>query len=303
MPLPVAKVTWFAASALLLVALLALSLALLAERRRPAWVLVAVMLVAMAKFFGHELVLGQVNLLFAVLVLNGILAAGRKRDTAAATWFVAAVVVKPYALLFLPWLAVTRGRRAAVSTMLALIIALAAPAVLYGLDGTVALHRAWWWAVTTSTAPNLTNPDNVSLAAWTAKWLGENRSAALTAALMSGGLLVLASLVIVHGRDVERREALEGALLLTLIPLLSPQGWDYVFLVATPAVGIIANYDDRLPTPLRALTWLALGVIGLSIYDLLGRQLYARFMALSIITPCFIAVIAALTALRLRRVA
>ena len=301
LPLGTAKAAWFALSTALLVALLALSLRLLTERRRPSWLLVTVMLVTMGKFFGHELVLGQVNLLFAVLVVCGMLAIGRRRDTVAATCFVAAVVVKPYGLLFLPWLAVVRGRRAAASAVLALLIALAAPAIVYGVDGTIALHRAWWWTVSTSTAPNLTNPDNVSVAAWMAKWLGDDRAAALTAALISGALLAVASVVIVQGRNVKGREALEGALLLTMVPLLSPQGWDYVFLVATPAVAIIVNNDDRLPSPLRVLTWLALAAIGLSIYDLLGRQLYSRFMALSIITPCFMVVVAALTALRVRR--
>jgi hypothetical protein len=303
LPLRVAKGIWFAASAALLVALLVLSLRLLDERRRPTWLLMAVMMVSMAKFFGHELVLGQVNLLFAVLVVSGILAMRRKRDVLAATWLVAGVVVKPYALLFLPWLAITRGRLAAASAVVALVLVVSVPVVLYGFDGTISLHRAWWRAVTSSTAPNLTNPDNVSVAAWTAKWLGENRNAALTAAIISGGLLAIASLIILHGRDVKAREALEGALLLTLIPLLSPQGWDYVFLVATPAVAIIANYDDRLPKPLRILTWLALAAIGLSIYDLLGRRLYAQFMAFSIITPCFLVVVVALAALRVRRVA
>ena len=301
LPLGTAKAAWFALSTALLVALLALSLRLLTERRRPSWLLVTVMLVTMGKFFGHELVLGQVNLLFAVLVVCGMLAMGRRRDTVAATCFVAAVVVKPYGLLFLPWLAVVRGRRAAAGAVLALLLALAAPAIVYGVDGTIALHRAWWWTVSTSTAPNLTNPDNVSVAAWMAKWLGDDRTAALTAALISGALLAVASVVIVQGRNVKGREALEGALLLTMVPLLSPQGWDYVFLVATPAVAIIVNNDDRLSSPLRVLTWLALAAIGLSIYDLLGRQLYSRFMALSIITPCFMVVVAALTALRVRR--
>lgn len=303
LPLPVAKAAWFAVSAALLVALLALSIRLLPSRRRPVWLLLGVTLVVMAKFFGHELVLGQVNLLFAVLVVSGILAMRHERDVMAAGFFVAAVVVKPYGILFLPWLALSRGRVAAASATLALIVALAAPVVLYGINGTMALHRGWWWAVSTSTAPNLTNPDNVSVAGWMAKWFGESRNASLTAAMISGALLALASLVILQGRDVKGHEALEGALLLTLIPLLSPQGWDYVFLVAAPAVAIIANYDDRLPGPLRILTWLALATIGLSIYDVLGRRLYGQFMAFSIITPCFMVVVTALATLRLRRVA
>ena len=49
--------------------LLALSLELLPAWRRPPWLLALITFVLMAKFYGHELVLGQVNLLFAVIVL------------------------------------------------------------------------------------------------------------------------------------------------------------------------------------------------------------------------------------------
>jgi len=107
--------------------------------------------------------------------------------------------------------------------------------------------------------------------------------------------------VIRAGRFVRDREVLEGALLLTLIPLLSPQGWDYVFLVATPAIALFANYDRTLPAGLRWATWLAVLSIGLSLYDLLGRERYATFMAWSVITVCFILLVASLGALRLRR--
>ena len=89
---------------------------------------------------------------------------------------------------------------------------------------------------------------------------------------------------------------------MTLVPLISPQGWDYVFLVATPAIAILANYDVELPAPLRVLTWVAIGVIGLAIYDVLGRQNYRMFMDWSVITLCFVVVIAALGVLRVRRV-
>lgn len=301
LPLPAAKAMWFALSIGLIVCLLILSIRLLPDRRRPTWFLVAVMLVAMGKFFGHELVLGQVNLLFAVLVAGGIFALQRGRQGGAAALLVGAVVVKPYGVLFLPWLAVRRRWTAAAGALVGIACVLAAPIALYGADGTIALHRAWWSTVTASTAPNLMNPDNVSIAAFAAKWLGEGSSAA--AGAISMALVFVASVVILRGVEVEGREALEGALLLTLIPLLSPQGWDYVFLISTPAIAILANYDDRLPSVLRLLTWAAIATIGLSIYDLLGRQLYSRFMSLSIITLCFVVVVAALAALRLRRAA
>jgi hypothetical protein len=87
------------------------------------------------------------------------------------------------------------------------------------------------------------------------------------------------------------------------VPLLSPQGWDYVFLVSTPAIALLANYEGDLPLPVRLLTGAAVLMIGLSLYDVMGRANYAAFMAMSIITVCFIVIVAALVTLRVRGVA
>lgn len=301
LPLPFAKACWFIVSAASLAVLVWLALAILPSRRRPAWTLAAIVIVAMGKFYGHELVLGQVNIQFAVLVTAGILLLRHDRDVLAAALFVAAVAVKPYAIVFLPWLAFVRGTRGALAGVLGIVGLLALPAVLYGIDGTVALHQQWWLTVTGSTAPNLTNNDNVSIAGMFAKWVGIGGPASILTAALTLLVLSLVTLVVLRGRDIVRREALEGALLLTMIPLVSPQGWDYVFLVATPAIAMFANYDDHLTRVLRWGTWIAVATIGLSLFDVLGRERYAIFMSWSVITVCFILVVASLGVLRLRR--
>ena len=303
LPLGTAKAIWFMFSAALIGALLTLSLALLPQRRRPAWTLTAIALVAMAKFYGHELILGQVNLLLATVVVLAVHLIAAQRPAAAGLLLALAVIVKPYAILMLPWIAAQRATRALAAALAGVIAALAAPAMVYGFDGTVALHRDWWRTVTDSTAPNLLNPDNVSLAAMFAKWMGAGPIAGWLAAIASLLLLAAAALAFACRRQVVAPAGLEAALLLTLIPLLSPQGWDYVFLLATPAVLYFANYDTELPAGLRALTWIALAVAGLTIYDVVGRAAYGAFMRLSAVSVCFLVVIAALLALRLRRVA
>jgi len=290
-------------SVALVPALLGLSVLLLPDRRRSHWTIVGAVLIVMAKFYGHELILGQVNLLFAVLVAGGILAMRRSRDSLAAALFVAAVVVKPYAVLFLPWLVFTRGGRPLGTVTLGAICAAVAPVGLYGFAGTIALHRAWWTTVTDSTVPNLTNPGNVSVAAMFAKTLGNTSFAPLLATAMSLLLLVIACVVVARGKGIEHRESLEGALLLTLVPLLSPQGWDYVFLLSTLAVMLLVNYASELPRPMRIGTTVALCLIAFSIFDIMGRPAYQRFMRLSIITVSYLVVIGALVVLRQRRVA
>jgi hypothetical protein len=119
----------------------------------------------------------------------------------------------------------------------------------------------------------------------------------------TASLVACAGFVFLRRRRVVCPEGLEGALLLTLIPLLSPQGWDYVFLVSTPAIVYLVNYEDRLPRFMRVLALTAVAVIGLSLYDVMGPAAYGRFMALSIISLCYFVVIAALCVLRAREVA
>jgi hypothetical protein len=212
------------------------------------------------------------------------------------------VVIKPYGVIFLPWVAARR--RVAFLTMTAgLLIVLALPAARYGWQGNLHQLADWWQTVTTTTAPNLTNPDNVSLGAMFAKWLGPEPPARALAAAAGGVLLLLAAIVVAGRGNLPAPDMLEGSLLLLLIPLLSPQGWDYVFLIGTPAVMLLINERQSLPRELRLVTMVAIAGVALSIYDLVGRSAYSLFMRLSLITVLVVIEVAALVALRFRRAA
>lgn len=303
LPLPAAKALWFGVTVALIPILLALGIGLLPSPRRSASVLALIALVLMAKFYGHELVLGQINVLFAVLIAGAVHALAGGRAAAAGLLVALAVICKPYAVLFVPWLAAQRAVRALTFAAAGIAAALLLPVPLYGVRPAIALHADWWRTVTQSTAPNLLNADNVSLAAMFAKWMGSGVTAGTLATLAALLLLGLTAIVFVRRREVAGPAGLEAALLLTLIPLLSPQGWDYVFLIATPAVIYLVNYDRDLPTALRVATWIALAIVAFTLYDVMGRRLYGRFMAWSTISVCYLVVIGALVTLRARRVA
>ena len=303
LPLPAAKGAWFTASAVLMVTLLGLSLRVMPALRRSPVLLVVLTFLAMAKFYAHELVLGQVNFLFAVLAVLAVVWLQKGRETAAGALLALAVVVKPYALIFAPWLA-TRRRRGALAAMIGgLLLLLLLPAARYGWDGNLQLLRDWWQTVTATTAPNLLNQDNVSLSAMFAKWLGPGSTAGLLAGAAAFVLLLLAGIVMAGRGLLRKPETLEVSLLLMLIPLLSPQGWDYVFLIATPAVMLLINELPSLPRELRYATIAAMVVVALSIFDLMGRDAYAAFMRLSLITVLVVMEYAALVTLRFRRAA
>jgi alpha-1,2-mannosyltransferase len=300
LPLTAAKAVWFTASAILVAVLLGLSLALLPSLEKPRAFLLAATLVLLAKFYGHELILGQVNVALAAIVLLAVHAGVRGQSIASGVLIALAVVIKPYAAIMLPWCAARRDVRAAAAAAAGTAVALVLPAATYGIEGTIELYRAWWKTVSESTAPNLLNPDNVSLAAMYAKWIGIGPAAARLAAVTAGVLLLAAGVVFARRGRVAKPDGLEASLLLTLMPLLSPQGWDYVFVVSTPAVMFVLDYEHRLPAAIRILTIAALAAIGFSLYDVMGRDAYGVFMALSVVSVCYLVVITALAALRLR---
>jgi len=302
-PLPAAKGAWFAMSAVLMVVLLWLSLRAMPEVRRPPVLLLVVTFLAMAKFYAHELALGQVNLLFAVLAVLAIVLMRSGREVPAGVALAIAVVVKPYAAIFLPWLALRRNRTAFVAMLAAVAILLLLPAARYGWEGNLRLLGDWWRTVTTTTAPNLGNPDNVSLRSMFTRWLGPDSAAPILAAALSAILLALAAIVMAGRGSLPRSDALEASLLLLMIPLLSPQGWDYVLLIGTPAVMLLVNYLPALPQGMRTMAGIAIAAIAFSIFDLIGRTAYTTFMRLSLITVLVLIEIAAIVTLRFRRAA
>jgi hypothetical protein len=303
LPLQVAKGVWFVGAVGLLVALIALSVRLLPEQRKKTTLLVVSAIVVLAKFYARELDMGQVNLPFAVAVTGALLAMKAKRDLLAAALIVLSIAIKPYGALLLPVVLVRQQRAAIVATAVGCLLLVLLPLPLYGWSGTVGLHQGWWGTVTETTAPNLLNPDNVSLASMYGKWFGISRLSTVLAAASSLVLLAGVMMVFLRRRSVPFPEGLEGSLLLLLIPLLSPQGWDYVLLIATPAVVYLANYLDTLPRPLRVMTAVAGLTIGLSLFDIMGRAAYAAFMGAAVISVCALVLVAALSTLRVRAVA
>ena len=302
-PEPVVRASWFAGSVLLLVVLLRSSVAALPEARRSRALLIGATFVLLAKFYAHEIELGQVNILMTALVVGAVLQIRAGRELAAGLLVAAAIVVKPYALLLVPYLAARGNFHALAGLAIGLGLALLLPVVTYGFEGNLQLLGEWWKTVSATTAPNLLDFNNVSAASVFTRWLGPGPVAQALAAAMVIALLCVAAAVFAQRSRVNRPEVLEVGLLLTMMPLISPQGWDYVFVVSTLAVMTLVNYSDRLPRYVRPAVVTALLVVAFSIFDLMGRAAYQRFMRLSIITICYLVIVGGLATLRARKVA
>jgi hypothetical protein len=260
--------------------------------------LVGFAFVFMIKFYGHELTLGQANALFGLLLL--LMLGALDMDAPAVAGVVAALslLVKPYGILFAPWLVVSADRRALIAFCLTTAAVMLLPALVYGWTGNLHLLTSWYQTVTSTTGENLIVSDNISFAAMWAKWLGAGRPAAALAIASTLAIFASAGWTWMQRRNVDAPSYLEISQIMILVPLVSPQGWDYVLLLATPAVVVVIDRWRDVSFAWRVVTGATLAVMGLTIFDVMGRSLYGKFMATSLISVSAIGLVAALVNLR-----
>ena len=298
-----ARAVWFALSAGLLTAFVRWSVRALPERRRAERTLMWLTVLFMAKFYAHELMLGQTNILLGSLLVGALLAAQIDQPRIAGVLIGAAAFVKPYALLLLPWLAFTHGAAGALASVAVLGAGLLLPATVYGWQGNLDLLVAWYRTVTGTTSANLLGADNISVAAMWAKWIGLGPLAAVLAACTVAAALALVTVVWARRSRVDDPNYLEVALLMLLVPLLSPQGWDYVLLLATPAVVCLTDRWADVSRVWQAVIVVCLALMGLTLFDLMGRTLYTSFMMLSVVSLAAMGTAVVLAHLRWRALA
>ncbi len=247
---PVGEVVWFALTAAMAAAFVRLSLIALPDRRLSSKVLVWLTVLLTGKFFVKELAFGQFNLPVGLLLIGAVIAAQHGRGLTAGAAIAAGVFVKPYALVLVPWLARTFGWRPFVPFTLVTAVGLLLPAVTYGWDGNLTLLHEWYRTVTDTTAPNLLSADNISFSSMWAKWIGPGPLASTLALGSAVTAIAAGGAVMLRRRQVAEPNYLEAAYFCVLIPLLSPQGWDYVLLLGLPGVHVsrrsMARFVDGL---------------------------------------------------------
>lgn len=304
LPLEAAKAIWYLLSVVATVAMFLLAKRIVSGgAARSRWV-VAIPALVLAKFCFRELKLGQINTLVTLVLLMMVvclMASARHRDTRAGALWGLATALKPYGFVFFPYFVVTRNWRALVGGGGVLAAAFALPALFYGLEYNLEVHRDWYTSLTASTPAQLGVADNVSLIGALVKWSGDPVLAGRLAMVGIGVLAGVVLYVLYQGREQPKAVVLECGLLLTLIPLVSPMGWDYQFLTSVLALTLLTDRFRELPA--RWFLALNLAVIAFSIYDFIGRSAYQAFMNASILTVNFLVVVGYVVVARVRRLA
>jgi alpha-1,2-mannosyltransferase len=305
LPLQAAKGIWFFAIVASTWIIIAYSSKLVRRgaSAKMVWPLLAFLI--LARYFFRELQLGQINAIVTAILVGMIWQIDRdeetlstRRRTLAGLFWGLATALKPYAVIFLPYFILKRHFRAAAVGICVVILSLAVPAIFYGVQGDIAVVTEWASSLAQSTPHLFTTQDNVSLLAFVSKWL-KNQSLALIVFASAVAILALFTLrLILAGKTTTRPALLECALLLLFIPLLSPLGWDYTFLSSFTAVLLVLERLKSFPKSARVFLSLNFVLIAFTLYDVLGRTIYASYMSWSVPTLSFLIIAGALFYLR-----
>jgi hypothetical protein len=309
LPLDAAKAIWYFLVAICLCSLVYVSNKILhLEEKKPVYLFIFPPLI-LSKFFLRELHLGQINALVTVILLFMIwfLIPEKKalplhRETYAGLLWGLATALKPYALIFLPYFLLKKKWKTVLSGLGFLLLTLLVPSVFYGFRGNMNLLKEWISTLSRSTPALLNSQDNISIIALFMKWTENQNISLLLSGLVISLLAILVLTVILIGRKIDRASVLECSILLILIPLISPLGWDYTLLMSVLGVTIVILNFYGYSKLWRGILVLNLFIITFSLFDVMGRDLYAMFMSWSVITINFVILLGFLMYLRFRKI-
>ena len=310
LPLGVAKAFWFFFIVFSFICLVFLSNKLANPKTNPYRLLSFLPPLILAKFFLREIQLGQINSIVTLILLTMTWMLTEDKDkgrirneTLSGLSWGLAVALKPYALIFFPYFIVKKKWRSLAYACVFLAVALLIPSSYYGIRGNMTVHQEWISTFFKSTPTFLTTQDNVSIIAFFSKWIGNQNLALLLTGLTIFFLALLILFLFLKGKTLLRTPVLECSVLLICIPLVSPLGWDYTFLMSLLGLTVVLRYFQNYTFFWKTILIINLCIISLSIYDLLGKDTYALFMSWSVLTINFFILIGFLSFLRIKKFA
>jgi hypothetical protein len=308
-PLDVAKAFWYFAVIFCLVSIVYISKKMITQKMRNAAYLFVLPPIILSKFFLRELQLGQINAVITMVLLLMIwfMAYGKtEKNSKNEIWmgllWGLAVALKPYALIFFPYFLLKKKWKALSSALGFLFLSFLATSLFYGFRGNIIVFKDWISTLSKSTPRLLTSQDNISIIALFMKWTDNQALSVFLYGLVIALLAFLVFIVILRGKKIYQSPVLECSILLILIPLISPMGWDYTLLISVLGVMIIIRNFFQFSKFWRIILVANFFIITFSLYDLMGREYYVMFMSWSVITINFLILVGYLACLRFKEI-
>jgi len=255
----------------------------------------------------RELHLGQVNQILLLCYLATAYFISKGRDMAASIILAAGIFIKPFGLIFVPYLIFKRRFRPAILFLLFTLILAAVPNLFYGPEQLQGQYDRWFHEITTelSAKQDLFGNGNHTLFSILARFTPLRlvdftpRTALLYQATV---LIALAGCLLFLLKRKVNGIALEFAILTGLIPLLTFTSYNaFGFLdLAVFLVLFQFKYLTALP---KAAAILGFVYLGMNIYDLLGHRIWTFINDISLVSIGALLILMVVVVLRISKVA
>ncbi|MEW6455648.1 MAG: glycosyltransferase family 87 protein [Acidobacteriota bacterium] len=303
-PLNIAKLIWFYLEIIASILIFYFSIKLINRDDARNLMVIFLSFLILAKFYGHEINLGQVNSVMNFFLILMVYFFVLKKDFLSGLFLSISVIIKPYYSIFLIYFFFKRKIKLVLSSLIFTTIFFFIPTIFYGLKGNFLEVEKWIKNLSVSTPSLISSQDNVSLMAFFTKNVTKGKDVLIFYFIFL--ILFFFLLIYLHSigeiNVLKNQEILESSMILIMIPLISPLGWDYTLISSTLGVVILVKYFNRFETAHKFILVLNFALIGGTLYDLMGRKLYSEFMNYSVLTINFLIIIFYLSLLRLKKI-
>lgn len=307
LPQEVAKFIWYFSQLFLFFLVLAFSYEVLPSKLKKKKAVLIFAFLIMLKFLAREVELGQINVLIIFFLFISLIALLKERDIEAGVFWGLSLFFKPYALVILPYFLLKKRVKVIVSGVGIVVVGFFLPVLFYGFKGNMVVLREWKQTLSLSTPRLLSVYDNASLHGFFLKILPVELGTLVWIFILLCSIVIGFSFlwIMIRGdrEGLKRPEVLEFSFLLVLIPLFSPLGWYYNYLYSFLAVVILINILGKLPSVLRYILIANFIIIGASLMEVLGKDIFRFYTGYSLVVFNFLIVLFFLLYSRMRKLA
>lgn len=278
----------------------------LSARRKNTILLLSFL--AVGAHLHREWHLGQVNLVLLALYVIMLLLWGSKQFTKAGIVLAASLFIKPFGLIFFPYLVLRKRYDMLLSAAVSALVLGLLPFLLYpSVEAFTRLYSSWLQElmIEMQAKQNLLQEGNHTIFSVLARYTPLHYFLESGTAIKISQLVLLAAIAgciytyIRLGKSLLKSVVQEVALLIAFIPLFAFTSQN-AFLFALPTIVLLLYGFPHLTTAAKALTVLGCILIGINIRDLVGSDLYRLLEGASIYTFGTFALMVALALQRFR---
>lgn len=250
-------------------------------------------IVLIGAYWLQELTLGQVNIIMFYGLLRCIYASFKNNNIESALWWNFAFIVKPYALLFLPYLLWRKKIRSFLYSTIILVIVFCVPMFQYGFFGFFELLQGIQKTAGASSSVVVEDFHNVSVFGMLYKLGVSSFEDIKIIAVVIGITLSICFAIWSFRKNETFQTNAEISIMCLFVPIFSPQGWNYIFWCAMPGMIWMLSKWHILSRIQKSITWFVFFNIGGIQYEILRPPLYywyqhSPILPLSMITFIFL---------------